>query len=61
MTSEQMKALKATMPWTDRSVIIGKRTIIQIIDNAGNEVPMFAMIDFVKHTTAHLARQVEKG
>lgn len=61
MTAEQMKALKATMPWTDQSIIAGKRTIIQIVDNAGKEVPLFTMIDFVKHTTAHLARQVEKG
>ncbi|MPQ56333.1 hypothetical protein [Duganella sp. FT27W] len=61
MTPERFQALKATMPWTNHDIIMGRQTRISVRDRFGNEVPLLDMVDFVKHITAHLARQGEKG
>lgn len=55
MTDEQFRALKATFPWTEHSVNNGKHTLIKLIDNAGNEVPLLTMTAFITFITARLA------
>lgn len=58
MTDEQFKAAKATMPWTERSVQIAgsRQVIVQMIDNRGQEVPLFTMTAFLELISAKLAR-----
>lgn len=61
MKADDFQALKATMPWTDHSTIVGRQTRIQIIDKHGQEVPLLTMVEVVKHLTAHIARSPNSG
>jgi hypothetical protein len=60
MTDEQYKAAKATMPWTERVIMNGRHIIIQVIDNRGQEVPLFTMTAFLTMITAKLAQAPAK-
>lgn len=56
MTKEQLEALKATMPWKHRVLThpqIGG--LVEVIDNRGQEVPLFDMVAFLEVITARLA------
>lgn len=55
MNDDQFKAAKATMPWTEHVFQTGRGNIIQVIDNRGQEVPLFTMTAFLKLITAKLA------
>lgn len=55
MTDADYQAVKATFPWTEHVVADGKRTLVKIIDNAGNEVPIFTMTAFLTMITAKIA------
>jgi hypothetical protein len=63
MNDEQFKAIKATMPWTERSIQVpgSRQIIVQIIDNRGQEVPLFTMTAFLTMITAKLARGVTEN
>jgi len=56
VNEQEFKALKATMPWTERVFNTNKGGLVQIIDNAGNEVPIFTMTRFLVMITDKLAR-----
>lgn len=60
MTDEQFKALRATMPWTERVFKTAKGGIVQVVDKDGNEVPMFQMTRFLVLITAKLASGASK-
>jgi hypothetical protein len=61
MTEAQFHALKSTMPWRHHSYQTPKgQVIIQMIDNAGREVPLFSMIEFLEIVTAKMAAKPEK-
>lgn len=55
MTNAEYQAAKATFPWTEHVVTQGRHTIIKIVDNAGNEVPLFTMTKFLTMITAKLS------
>lgn len=56
MTEQELQALKATMPWTQRSYQTPKgQVIFQMIDNRGQEVPLFSMLDFLEIVTTKMA------
>lgn len=61
MNDEQFKAAKATMPWTERVFQTGRGNIIQMIDNAGREVPLFTMTAFLMLITAKLAAPAQEA
>lgn len=52
MTEDEYKAARATMPWTEHSYQTPKgQVILQLIDNRGQEVPLFTMLAFVTMMT----------
>jgi hypothetical protein len=55
VTDADYQAVKATFPWTEHVVADGKRTLVKVIDNAGNEVPIFTMTAFLTMITAKIA------
>lgn len=54
MNEEEFRAIKATFPWRKRLLTAPHRQggIVQVIDNAGNEVPLFTMVGFLEFITA---------
>lgn len=60
MTEAEFKAIKATMPWTERTVPTVRGGLIQIIDNQGREVELFTIVKFLTMITAKLARPTEE-
>lgn len=55
MTDQQMQALRATMPWTERTITNGRHTIIQVLDNQGREVPLLTLVPFMTTISRKLA------
>jgi hypothetical protein len=54
MTDAEFRALRATMPWKERVFQTARGGVVQIVDRAGNEVPMFQMTRFLVFITARL-------
>lgn len=58
MTEPEFQELKSTMPWQHRSYQTPRgQVIIQVIDNRGQEVPMFTMVEFLEIVTAKMAQK----
>jgi|GEM_PF-1940365 len=58
MTEAQFQELKSSMPWRHQSYQTPKgQVIIQVIDNRGQEVPLFTMVDFLEIVTAKMAQK----
>lgn len=59
MNEEEFRAIKATFPWCQRLLTQPHRQggIVQVIDNAGQEVPLFTMIRFLEFVTSRNLRQ----
>lgn len=55
VTDAQLQAIRATMPWTERTFTNGRHTIIQVIDNQGREVPLLTLVPFVTAISHKLA------
>lgn len=51
MSDAEYLKLKATMPWRHELTPTAKGGIIRLLDNAGNEVPMISMINFLEFIT----------
>lgn len=47
------------MPWRDYTVAMGRQTLIKIIDNRGQEVPLLDIVAFNVHMSQLLTRQPE--
>jgi hypothetical protein len=55
MDPKEFEALKATFPWTERQMIVnGMGGLVQVLDNRGNEVPLFTMTRFLAMITNKL-------
>ncbi|UUZ75568.1 hypothetical protein LP414_28020 [Polaromonas sp. P1(28)-13] len=59
MTEEQIRALKATFPWKQRLLTIPHKQggIVQMLDNKGQEVPLFTMLALIQALTERMAVQ----
>lgn len=55
MDQKEFDALKATFPWTERLIQTGMGGLVQVIDNRGQEVPVFTMTRFLEMITQKLA------
>lgn len=60
MNDDQFKAAKATMPWTEHVFQTGRGNIIQVIDNRGQEVPLFTMTAFLALITRKLSTPAQE-
>ncbi len=60
MNEQELKELKATMPWTERVYRTPKGGVVQMVNNRGEEVPLFSMTNFLTHVTAAIARSAVK-
>lgn len=61
MTKEQLEALKATMPWKHRVLTHPQLGgLVQVINNRGEEVPMFDMLAFLEVITARVAPEAKE-
>lgn len=59
MNEEEFKKIQATMPWTHQVVPTTKGGLVQVLDNRGQEVPIFTMINFLEVITRKLARPAQ--
>lgn len=57
MTKEDYEKLRATMPWTERTVHTRTGGLVQIIDNQGQEVPLFTITAFLDMITRMIANK----
>ena len=57
MTDEQFKALKNTFPWKTRVARSGLGGLVQVIDNTGQEVPIFTMTSLLELLTEQLSKE----
>lgn len=55
MDQVEFEALKATFPWTERTLQTRTGGLIQVLDNKGEEVPIFTMTRFLEMITKKLA------
>lgn len=55
MDKAEFDALKATFPWTERTIPTKAGGVVQVIDRNGNEVPLFTMTRFLEMITTKLA------
>jgi hypothetical protein len=55
MNEEELKALKKTMPWSERVVKSQAGVRVYVIDCNGAEVPIFTMIKFLTLVTTKMA------
>lgn len=58
MTDDQYKLLKATMPWTQQVFQSPRGGIVQVVNNKGEEVPMFDMTNFLVFITNKLTQPI---
>ena len=58
MDQVEFEKLKATFPWTERTMQTRSGGLVQVIDANGNEVPIFTMTRFLEMITAKLAPKV---
>lgn len=56
MTDEQFKQVQSTFPWTTQVIHTGIGGQVRMIDRNGQEVPLFAMTDFLQFITRHMNR-----
>lgn len=59
MNEQELKSLKATMPWREQVFQTPRGGLVQVIDRFGNEVPLFTLTRFVTLVTAKLAQEKE--
>lgn len=59
MTASELSALKETMPWTEQIITTRTGGLVRILNNRGEEVPMFTIIEFVKAVTHKMASNRE--
>ncbi|MEE2976494.1 MAG: hypothetical protein VYB88_03395 [Pseudomonadota bacterium] len=57
MDEEQFKKARATMPWTHQVLPTNRGGLVQVLDNKGQEVPIFTMIALLEVVTRKLATQ----
>lgn len=55
MDQVEFEKLKATFPWTERTLQTRSGGLVQVIDANGQEVPLFTMTRFLEMITAKLA------
>ena len=55
MDQVEFEKLKATFPWTERTIPTKVGGLVQVIDRNGNEVPLFTMTAFLEMITRKLA------
>lgn len=58
MDQVEFEKLKATFPWTERTLQTRSGGLVQVIDANGNEVPLFTMTRFLEMITAKLAPKI---
>lgn len=56
MNMAEFEAVKKTFPWHERTIPTKNCALVQVIDNAGNEVPIFTMTRFLTLITTKLAQ-----
>lgn len=60
MDQAEFDKIKAGFPWTERVVSVnGIGGIVQVLDNAGYEVPLFTMTRFLEMITRKLTGKPE--
>ncbi|PLC44601.1 hypothetical protein C0Q88_07940 [Ralstonia pickettii] len=59
MDEEQFKKVQATMPWTHHVIPTNRGGLVQVLDNKGQEVPIFTMVAFLEVITRKLARPAQ--
>ena len=59
MDDKAFSELRKTFPWTHQQFVGPGGGIVRVIDNAGQEVPLFTMIAFINTMTAKLAAKSE--
>lgn len=60
MDQKEFEALQATFPWTERTISMnGIGGFVQVLDNAGREVPLFTMTAFLEMITRKLTKGVQ--
>ena len=55
MSPVEFEKLKATFPWTERTLPTRSGGLVQVIDANGQEVPIFTMTRFLEMITKKLA------
>lgn len=60
MDQVEFEKLKATFPWTERTLQTRSGGLVQVIDRNGNEVPLFTMTRFLEMITLKLAPKVDE-
>lgn len=55
MDQVEFEKLKATFPWTERTIPTRAGGLVQVIDRNGQEVPLFTMTRFLEMITNKLA------
>lgn len=58
MDQVEFEKLKATFPWTERTLQTRSGGLVQVIDRNGNEVSLFTMTRFLEMITLKLAPKV---
>ena len=57
MTQAEMAELRKGMPWQEMAINTGRHTLIQVLDNAGKEVPLLTLTRFCRTISLHMALQ----
>ena len=57
MGQTEFEQLKATFPWTERTIPTRVGGVVQVIDRNGQEVPLFTMTRFLEMITNKLANK----
>lgn len=60
MDHKEFEAAKATFPWKEHLMHTATGGLVQIVDNAGNEVSIFTVTRFLEMITLRLAKPAEK-
>lgn len=60
MDQVEFEKLKATFPWTERTIPTRVGGLVQVIDRNGQEVPLFTMTRFLEMITNKLAPKVSE-
>lgn len=55
-TAAEIQELRKTMPWTDMSINTGRHTVIRVIDNRGQEVPLLDLVKFCRTMSFSMAQ-----
>lgn len=60
MNQNEFDAIKTTFPWSYRTLQSGLGGLVQVFDNAGREVPLLVMVNFLAMITSKLAIKTEQ-